>query len=320
MINNGICPITGMNISFEKPSEYGSVYRIEINGQNQIIELPDFYSNWGQDRIYTNNKHIIAGLLLNGQLFELYQGAQKVSLELFKEKLVESLYPKLPQEKYDYLLQRLFNLQEYEGAIIEMAARFQSIEFYHGLFFKNRDELTFYIKTLYNDGLLHVEFFSSMDYPEKCNLTYKGLSYVLKLMDEGKQSKNCFIAMSFGSKMGSICSAIKEACEATGYIPVIVDENAHFASDTTINDAIIASLKKCRFCIADFTEQKDGVYFESGFALGQGKEVIYTCREDHFKDLHFDTRQFPYIKYKDPDELKEMLITRIQARLPIING
>ena len=312
MINNMICPITGKNITFEKPSEYGSVYKIEINGLNQTIELPDFYGSWERDQIYAKNKHIIAGLLLNGQLFELYQGPQKVSLELFKEKLIEAVYPKLPQEKYDYLLQRIFSLQEYEGAVIEMAARFQDVEFYHSLFFKNRDELTFYIKTLYNDGLLNVKFFSSDSYPEKCNLTYKGLSYVLKLMDEGKQPRNCFIVMSFGSGMGSIRNSIKEACIATGYTPVLVDE-VHIDSDATINDAIIANLKKSRFCIADFTEQKDGVYFESGFALGQGKQVIYTCQKDDFNRSHFDTNHFPHIVYADAEELKKKLIDKIEA-------
>jgi nucleoside 2-deoxyribosyltransferase len=67
------------------------------------------------------------------------------------------------------------------------------------------------------------------------------------------------------------------------------------------------------FCISDFTEQKDGVYFEAGYALGRGLKVIYTCEEGDFKNSHFDTNHFPHIIYKNEVELEEKLINKIEA-------
>jgi hypothetical protein len=37
------------------------------------------------------------------------------------------------------------------------------------------------------------------------------------------------------------------------------------------------------------------VYFEAGVALGLGRPVIWTCREDDIARLPFDTRQFDMI-------------------------
>ena len=118
--------------------------------------------------------------------------------------------------------------------------------------------------------------------------------------------------MSFSKEMSDVRQEIKNALEATGYYPIIIDEQ-HIESDQTINDAIIAGLKSSKFCIADFTEHKNGVYFESGFALGQGKKVIYTCRQDEFQNIHFDINHFAHIIYENPSNLKEMLINKINA-------
>ena len=106
--------------------------------------------------------------------------------------------------------------------------------------------------------------------------------------------------------------AIKPACEATGFEAFRVDEY-HPDAEQTINDAIIAGIKRSRFCIADFTQHKKGVYFEAGYALGRGLKVIYTCRSDEFKDSHFDTNHYPHIIYSTPEELRAGLIAKIEA-------
>jgi nucleoside 2-deoxyribosyltransferase len=84
-------------------------------------------------------------------------------------------------------------------------------------------------------------------------------------------------------------------------------------SSQTINDAIISAIKSCKFCIADFSQQKDGVYFESGFAIGLGKPVIYTCDSDWFNKSHFDTNHFPHIIYESKPDLAAKLDNKIKA-------
>jgi len=96
-------------------------------------------------------------------------------------------------------------------------------------------------------------------------------------------------------------------------LPAILIDEVHFDSESTINDAIIAQIKQAKFCISDFTQQKDGVYFEAGYALGRGLPVIYSCHKDDFEKSHFDTKHFPHIIYNNTEDLKRMLVDKINA-------
>jgi len=80
-----------------------------------------------------------------------------------------------------------------------------------------------------------------------------------------------------------------------------------------ICDEIIAEIRKSRFLIADFTGQRGGVYYESGYASGRDIPVIWTCRQDDIGSLHFDIRQYNCIDWSSPDDLAQMLKARIEA-------
>lgn len=173
----------------------------------------------------------------------------------------------------------------------------------------NRDEFIFYIRSLNNHGYIDLDVTHDS---VKFVLTYQGSNFANQLQEEGELSNKCFIAMSFDDSTIDIRKAIKEACFSTKYVPIIIDE-IPIDSEQTINDSIIANLKKCKFCIADFTNQRAGVYFESGYALGQGKKVIYSCSKDWFDKSHFDTNHFPHVIYTSTEDLKSQLINRIEA-------
>lgn len=118
--------------------------------------------------------------------------------------------------------------------------------------------------------------------------------------------------MSFSKSASEIRNVIKKVVSESGYEPLLVDE-LHYDSDMTINDAIIKFIKRSKFLIADFTEQKHGVYFEAGFALGLKRPVIYMCSEKDFGKTHFDVNHYPHIVYKDLNELEQQLRDKIQA-------
>jgi nucleoside 2-deoxyribosyltransferase len=89
-----------------------------------------------------------------------------------------------------------------------------------------------------------------------------------------------------------------------------VDKEQH---SERIDDFIIAQIRRCRFLVADFTGQRNGVYFEAGFAHGLGRKVIWMCNESEKDKLHFDTRQFNHIMYTDMDQARMQLTDRIVA-------
>jgi nucleoside 2-deoxyribosyltransferase len=64
------------------------------------------------------------------------------------------------------------------------------------------------------------------------------------------------------------------------------------------------------------TWARTGVYFEAGYALALGRQVIWTCRRDRAKvDMHFDTRQYNHILWNDAADLQEQLYYRIAATI-----
>ena len=54
-------------------------------------------------------------------------------------------------------------------------------------------------------------------------------------------------------------------------------------------DKVLGDIRLSPFVVADFTEHRNGVYLEAGFARGLGLRVVHTCRKDHMDKAHFDT-------------------------------
>jgi len=129
-------------------------------------------------------------------------------------------------------------------------------------------------------------------------------------------SKQVFIAMSFNNKMNDAADAIKEAIENCGLKALRMDSKEH---NNEISGEILLEIKNSRIVIADITEQRNGVYFEAGFALGHNKSVIWTCKESDKENIHFDTRQYNHIIWKNEYALRKKLEDRIKATL-IIEG
>jgi hypothetical protein len=84
-----------------------------------------------------------------------------------------------------------------------------------------------------------------------------------------------------------------------------------------VDDEILSEIRRSRFLVADFTcepgKVRGGVYFEAGFAMGLNIPIIWTCRDGSLKDLHFDTRQYPHIVWKDSADLYSRLKAWIGA-------
>ena len=146
-------------------------------------------------------------------------------------------------------------------------------------------------------------------------LTVEGYARLEELETANAESSKGFVAMWFNSSTDEAWEeGIKRGIEDAGYEAVRIDQKEH---NDKIDDRIITEIKRSRFVVADFTQgeggARGGVYYEAGFAHGLGIEVIFTCREDALKHVHFDTRQYNHIVWKKPEELRERLAARISA-------
>lgn len=311
--NTEKCLLTGFDVKYNlsNSEKKGYEYVLELNNKVYYFNISEFFNPTTSD-ILKAKLYIIKGLMLNG----LWPDKSFILDENDLERIViNCTFPRLPKEKLDHLFEFLFKIQSKDGERFETSHFFEHSDFANSLYLNDEQELEFYLRTLISKGLIEGNFSPTegdYDILWNANITYTGLEYYLKLTNEGQKSKRCFIAMNFDDNMQETRLAIKSACRNTGFEPILIDE-IHFDADTTINDAIIAELKKSKFCISDFTGQKDGVYFEAGFALGRGLKVIYSVHKDDLKNSHFDTKHFPHITYETTKELKEKLINKIEA-------
>jgi len=147
------------------------------------------------------------------------------------------------------------------------------------------------------------------------NMTFDGLQYIESLEQPNKSSKNIFVAFNFSDELNTIFNTyVKEAIEELGFTYTIVNQSST-DHDKAISDEIIAKLKSSRIVIADFTNNRNSVYFEAGFAMGMKIPIIWTCKEGHENKLSFDTRQYPHLVWSEgkEEDFKKQISDRIQV-------
>lgn len=147
------------------------------------------------------------------------------------------------------------------------------------------------------------------------HLTPRGHEFLESLKHSQASSQIGFCAMWFNESVLPIWTeAILPAIKDAGYDPKRIDNHQH---NNRIDDEIIAMLRRSKFIVADFTGQRGGVYFEAGFALGLGLQVIWTCKKSELKEVHFDNRQYNFVTWDEGklDEFKIALQNRIEATI-----
>ena len=122
-----------------------------------------------------------------------------------------------------------------------------------------------------------------------------------------------FVAMSFDASMNDAYTrGFYVGISAAGYRPFRIDGKEHING---ITDEILAEIRRSRFLVADYTEMKNGVYFEAGVAVGLGIPVVATCRADDLAKLHFDIKHINTLKWETPEQLARDLARRISGVL-----
>jgi len=145
-------------------------------------------------------------------------------------------------------------------------------------------------------------------------ITVDGFGY---LESERKKinSDLCFCAMSFSQEHDYIYEKfIQPAVQLAGYKCIRVDEDPH---NNGVVDKIKALILQSKFVIADLTGNKNGVYYEAGWAGRGEQEVIFTCEESDFDKIHFDVQHLNFLKWnKDKiSEAVEKLKWRIEGTI-----
>jgi len=228
-----------------------------------------------------------------------------------KEGMIENVLASIPDyrplEKQLKLLQAIERKSPTPGAEVVLDPNKDFPLAYAG----SSQELEFYVNALIERDLVKRSTTDTMRAARRAVIISAGWEYLDKHASDLAEKTQAFVAMSFSTEMKPMWEqAIKPAIEKAGYTAYRVDEELH--SDNIIFK-IMAEIKNSRFVIADVTEQKNGVYFEAGYALGLGLPVIWSVRKNDAENVHFDTAQYNQIRWESPEELQEGLFDYICA-------
>jgi len=153
--------------------------------------------------------------------------------------------------------------------------------------------------------------------PRSGRITAKGYEHLEKITRSPRHSDSAFVALWYDDTTADCRLAIASAIEHCGYSAIIMNQIQF--SDFIMNQ-IIASIRRSRFLVADFTAlpesddqrhpkvrggSRGGVYWEAGMAYGLGLPVLHTCRDDtdSRRRTHFDIDQYNTMFWTDGEDL-----------------
>lgn len=151
----------------------------------------------------------------------------------------------------------------------------------------------------------------------KAQLTVSGWSRVRDLGIAPTDSRLIFMAMQFRNEplRDLVDNHFKPAAEAAGFELRRVDEEPRAG---LIDDLIRVDIRNSALVVADLSDGNHGALWESGFAEGVGKPVVYTCEAGVFGQRHFDVQHAQTIKWETGkfEEAAKQLKATIRATLP----
>jgi ribosomal protein L32 len=249
--------------------------------------------------------NIRTNYIYSAAIREYYERGVVLRVEDLQKLRDSVVIPDGPLESIDRIL--LYVYRKANSAVQHVRLHFQTD--YPIAYAKDAGEFEYFIEKAQELGYL--ERGADIDW---LRLGLDGWKRISELRKDEIRSNQAFVAMWFSKDLDDAwLKGLKPALEQTVYVPLRIDLSQH---NEKIDDRIIAEIRKSSLVVADFTGQRGGVYFEAGFAMGLGKPVIWTCREDDVEKLHFDTRQYNHIVWNDAKDLKEKLVLRIEATLP----
>jgi hypothetical protein len=231
---------------------------------------------------------------------------------------VAKMRPLPVYNRADCLLRYLNAKSDLLGAVVEFQSNNKGVTETELLAWTASRELSEVItlaEYCHEEGWIEVKFRGDMRIFQELMLRPPGYARLAELDGTNVDSQQAFVAMWFDASMDDCYqNGILPAINDAGYKEQLIKHKQHI---NKIDDEIIAEIKRSRFLVADFTQGEDGarggVYYEAGFAKGLDIPVIFTCREDVIKEVHFDTRQYNHILWETPEDLREQLKQRILA-------
>lgn len=128
----------------------------------------------------------------------------------------------------------------------------------------------------------------------------KGFIFVIMpMMQNSEEVKN---------QIHNIYTTIRVAATDVGYRAQRVDD---ILATKSIDNKIFEHIKKAELIVADLSYERPNCYFELGYAIALGKEIIIISQEG--TKIHFDVDHYDNFSYKNTIELSQLLKGKLQS-------
>lgn len=238
--------------------------------------------------------------------------------------MVTNWYPVKFSDKVDLILLKLDELSEYDGAHILLGKNAERLLFCADIHSAGSPEgkdislqLNYMTRFLTDNGYVNSQ---KNEEGLVFQLTPKALERIYDLQKTLSNNKNVFVSMSFNEGTTETREAIRQAIIDSGYSPEFLDEIIH---NKQIVPEMFRLIRESKFLILDISDPNYGAYYEAGYALGLGKEVIACCNrqifdtdfgaETKYRKPHFDIAQKQLLLWHDYDDLTHQLTEWIRA-------
>ncbi len=279
MFKEGICPICGNKAPHAETDQNNYIFDCVRCGEYVLIGLYDIHF---KDLSDTQRAHL-SGYIRDNQSLT---SRCLINREEFTD-IINNVVQILPSIKANKILLTLSDISNIPGTEIEITKGSNNFFLLQGKsYIINNDEWIYIIQDLLEKELGYIEFIKYATAgpltKSYIKITPKGWNQLSKLRLPNQNSNTAFIAMWFNNIVKPVREIIKQAIRNAGYEPKIVDEEP-FNGDVV--NQIITYINQARFVIADLTEQRQGVYFEAGYAKGLNIPVIYSVRDDQIDPI-----------------------------------
>lgn len=258
------------------------------------------------EKNYPGKEHLVSGYLR--EVNDLGLKPELITVDSLDSILSDTRVPKTIIEKLNKITCHIYRKTSYIYEELDVNLESPAVGYA-----KDKNELMSMLMALKDTGVIKTER-SDNSNSITIKLTLEGLKEAESICQQAVNGRQVFVAIWFDEKIKKVFhDHVLNAIEEIGYKAIIIDMVEH---NDKICDQIIVEIKKSKFLIADFTGNRGGVYFEAGLAYGLGMPVIWTCRKDHFNDVHFDIEHYNFIIWETGEELAENLKNRILATIP----
>ena len=306
-INNfKICPICGTTLTQEIKSGSDYAYYINCNTCGRFALDEDYYDDFIDGRnaniskseiasyLFYHKDHLPFPFICDNNVF-VPTNHRPISIEEIK-----NWYPKTFSEKIDVFLLGVADRMSFFGEPVLF-----SYEQLYSAFFVDRNPQGPW--STHPDALrTQAEFFEKYLTDQEYTCTYKngfiiqpkGLERIDYLQKENRSNgKNVFVSMSFSDNTKQTREALRSAIIDAEFSPEFIDEIIH---NKQIVPEMFRLIRESRFLILEISDPNYGAYYEAGYALGLGKEVIICCSREVFDKKYETEEEKKYAKYLRP--------------------